>query len=504
MAISFKNVPNTARASNTYIEFAGERRSFASLFIKPTIGLIGQYDPAKTLTDYEPIFVTSAEEVGLIAGYGSHAHRQALAFEPSVFLSGGGVYFFPVPDDGAAVAATETIIFTNDATSGGTFSTEIGGVLVQYSAITDDTPTVIGNALVTAITAKRDIMVTAVNVTGTVTITAKTKGTAGNYIKIVQNPAGVTQEDRQPAGVTVTIENVDGYLDGGSGDPNIHDVFFDVSEEDKLEDRWYTVFTMPYDDSTNIGILKTAGDGRADPALHKPFGAYIGYTKQTYTQAKAIPETINSEWIGTVWDTRCFAPAWELSASLVGRIAFEQNLAPPLPYKTTEIGLDFDRFPSNLSVPKLDALFRAGMGYCKVNDDGTAIWGDIALTYRKTATGGDTEEYFDAVSLHARQAKIYSIDQLFLTEKYAQAVVVANEDVTVVDYSLAPKDVVADLSKLIDDLWAPFAWTKNADDVIDGIAAEINGTFEGRIDSSLIDDEAKALRIIAVKYAFLF
>jgi len=505
MAISFDNVSQNSRASMNFIELAGVRRSFASLSIPPHLALVGQYDPAKTgITDYAPQVVIDSNDVGNRYGFGSHIHRQSLKIPASVYASGGGVTAFPVPEAGGGTQATGTLIFTGTASSAGTLYFLIGGVLVQVGVTSGDTATVIGDSLVAAITAKRDIAVTAANVTGTVTLTTIGKGTYGNEIYVKQNPSGKSQEDAAPGTTVVTGTALNAFLTGGATDPDLHDVFFDAGEADVLGDTWYTVFTAPYADATNLGYYATSGDLRADPSVKRFFGAYPFYVNKTRTEALAIPATINKEWIGACWDSRAYAPAFELSAEIAGIIAREQNLAPSRPYKTLALSDSGNTSTPDSTYFQADALFRAGMGYCKLDQAGVLRLGDLPLTYRTDVNGGDTEEWFDAVSLHARQAKVYSIEQLFNSEPYTRGVVVDDNAVTNVDFAIAPKDVIADLTKLIDDLWVPNGWTKNRDDVVASLTAEINAGNNSRIDSAVTDDEAKALRIIAIKYAYLY
>lgn len=504
MTIPFDSVSASVRASKTFIELAGVRSSLAGLFIPPIGGLIGMYDPLKTATvDYEPIQVLSSDDVGSKFGFGSHIHRQSLRFPSGVFLQGGGVYAFPVPE-AAGTAADETVTFTGAATSNGTLFFGIGGDLVQVPITSGDAIGDIATALETAITAERDIAVTASAALGVVTVAAKFKGTAGNQILIKVNPSGSVQEDLNPTGVTTAIENVDGFLDGGATDPSVEDVFLTSGGLDKLGDRWYTAFTMPFTDATNIAFHVQSGELRKDPAVNRMFGSYGGYVVETYAAALALPEATNSEWIGQIWEDRHEAPAFELSAELVGIILDEQNLAPNRPYKTLDLAGPANTDTANRRYDENDALFRAGMSYCNIDSSGTLELGDIALTRRTNDSGGSTEEWYDAVSLSARQAKAYSLEQLFLADKYQRAVVVDNDAVTAVTYAIAPKDVVADITKLIEDLWVPQAWTKNGEEVIASITAEINDANNGRIDSELIDDEAKALRIIALRYAYLY
>jgi phage tail sheath gpL-like len=501
MAINFNNVPQAARASNIYIEMAGERRSLAGLYIPPTVGLVGQYDPLKTATvDYEPVKVTSKDEVGSLFGFGSHIHRQALRMPNSVFLQGGGVYAFPIPE-AAGTAATADVTFVGDATSSGTLFFLIGGELVQVAVTSGDAIADIAAALAAAITANQNLAVTATSALGVTTIDAKFKGTAGNEIYIKLNPGGTTQENQNPSGTVVS--GIDAYMASGATDPSVEDVFF-TSGADKLGDRWYTIFTCPFTDATNLGFYKSAGDGRADPATHLPFGAVAGYVKDTYTQALAIPATINSEWISPIWDDRTWAPAWELSASVVGQVANEMNLSPARPYKTLATGIEVNASVANKLKTENDALFRAGMSYCFIDTAGVHRLGDLALSYRTNDVGGDATDWYELVELTLRQAKLYSIEQLFLTTKYNRGVVVDDTSTATADYAIAPKDVIADMTKLISELWVPEVWTKNQKTVIKSLAAEINSGNNGRIDSSVTDDEAKALRIIAQKYAFLY
>lgn len=505
MGIPFNYVPNDARASKVYIELFGVQRSLGSFFIPPTGLIIGMYDPTKTSTvNYVPIKLTDSDDAGLKAGFGSHTHRQALALPPAVFNQGGGVWWVPVPEAGAGVAATEDVTFTGAATSSGTLPFLIGGERITVGVASGDAVGDIATALVDAITAEQNLAVTAVAALGVVTVTAKFKGTQGNQILIKLNPAGDADSALNPSGVTTTLSSVDGYLASGATDPDLEDVFF-TSGEDKLGDRWYTGLTCPFVDATSLGYYKASGDARFDPAVNRFFACYPAYTKETYAQALALPATINSRWVAPIWDNRYLAPAFELGAELFGIILDEQNQAPNRPYKTISLNGSVDSTVDNLSTPKYDALFKAGMSYCKIGTDNVMRIGDIALSYRTNDAGGKTTEWYEAVQLHLRQAKSYSLEQVFLTADYARGVVKSDLDVGGgVNFDVAPKDVVSSIAKLIDDLWGFYVWTKNVKTVKKSIAAEINGSNNGRIDSALTDDSAEALRIIAVSYKYYY
>ena len=88
-------------------------------------------------------------------------------------------------DNGAGVAATGALVVTGTATEAGTLIFYVGSKKDnKYSiAVADtDTAATVGDAIVTALTADANALVTGVNTAGSVAITAKTKGTFGNTI----------------------------------------------------------------------------------------------------------------------------------------------------------------------------------------------------------------------------------------------------------------------------------------------------------------------------------
>lgn len=494
--------PNV-RASNVFVELEGVKRGVGSVFLPPTGLILGQYDQAKTgIVDYTPIQFTTADAVGDKFGFGSEIHRQALWIFGILGGFSDKMWFSPIPEPGAAVAATGDIIFAVNATSSGTYYFSIGGDVISFGVNKDDTPTVIGDALVTAITANSNSLVTAANVAGTVTLTAKNKGGNGNDIKLVLNPSGASQLQENPAGTTVSVPGSGGYLTSGAGATDIHDVFFNSSEEEILGDRFYTMISCPYSDATNLGYIDASWNARKDPSVKRPFGTVVGYTKETLTQALAIPDTINSEAIAPVWDARSYAPSYELSAAVMGLVLESCKLDPGRPFKALPTGIPFDSSIGDLSSSKNDALFKAGMSYF-TSVSGSLITGDIALSYRKNNVGVLDESWFDLVSLTLKQEKTYEIENVFKSEPYVRGVVVDNDTVTNKPYAIKPKKVIADLSALVNS-WGENAWSKNIEAVKASITAEINATYNSRIDSSVTDDEAKALRIVNVLYRFLF
>jgi phage tail sheath gpL-like len=498
MAISFSNINSSVRASNVFIEMEGVSSSVGGDYIPP-IGLImGQYDQSKTsVVDNVPVQVFTADQVGELAGFGSEAHRQAIW----IFGLLGGFYenmwWAPIAEPDSAGAATGTLVFgSGPATSTGTYNISICGDVYSLPVAVGDTATSLGDDLVTAITADINSAVTAINTAGSVAITAKTKGTNGNEISVILNPAGDSDQLLNPSGLTVT-EPATGYLTGGTGVCDVETALANMG------DRWYTHVTGPYNDATNIGFYKAAGDARFDPGVNRLFATYIAYVQKTYSEAYAIPATINSEWIAPSWEPRSYSPHWELQAAVMGLAMASMALDPGRPYKTLSTGIPVNTATANLTYAENDALFRAGMGYFKTDSTGDLLVGDLALSYRTNSSGAAASDWYDLVSLHLRQQKAYNLENLFLGSPYDRGMVADNTTITAKNYVIKPAKVVTDLFSMI-DFWNSEGWTKNPDTVKATISAEINSSNNSRIDAELTDDPAQALRIIATKFNFLY
>ena len=142
----------------------------------------------------------------------------------------------PLDDAGAGVAATGSVVFAGTATASGTITITIGSAndyALSVGVTSGDTATVVGDALVTAVTNNTNIPVSASNSTGTVTLTADNDGPLGNFIGISTNGS--------VAGVTVTLT----AFSGGATNPTFTGVF------DVVGDNRYQGIVWPYFSDTS-------------------------------------------------------------------------------------------------------------------------------------------------------------------------------------------------------------------------------------------------------------
>lgn len=505
MAISFDIFPSHRRASMRQIELVGKKRSTAGAYIPEKILIPGQYLAAKTgVTVGEIKHLYTADEVGDWFGYGSEIHRQAVWIYAALGGFSENVYCVGCTA-ATGNAAALAITITGDATSSGSLYFSIAGNLYQISVAPGDTDDEIATALVAAITADIAAPYTAAvggaGSTNIVTCTAKNSGLNGNSMYAMMAPDGVSQSSLAPSGPAVTFAT-SGYFAGGTGSIDIDDALY-ATGVDKLANEWITLIAAPFQDDTNIGKLKTYLTSRMNMSPSRLAGSVIGYVKKSYADALAVPATINSKHIATIWDARSLAPDIEFGAAVLGQIAYSATLDPGRPFVTLPLGVPVKAGIFDNDYARNDALFRAGIGYCKLDASGDMILGDVALSYRLTAAGAATEEWFDMVSLTRRQVKAYQAEQTFLSDPYTRGMVGSDDIVTAKDYVIKPKKVLADIYALIDN-WTAEGWTKNPAVVKATAKAEINATNQSRIDAELTDDEAAALRIIALKLAFLY
>lgn len=112
------------------------------------------------------------------AGPGSPLHRGIRKFMQ--LNKDAKVWAVPVAETsgGSPVAATAVLTIATTATGTGTISVTICGEICSYTFLSGETATNIGDGIVAAINAKTHLPCTAANATGTVTLTAKLKGTS--------------------------------------------------------------------------------------------------------------------------------------------------------------------------------------------------------------------------------------------------------------------------------------------------------------------------------------
>jgi len=266
MSISFDQIPGNLRTPGYFIEF--DSSLAGALSTEFTVLITGQMLPTGTATPDELVLVSDGDEGANLFGVGSHLSEMVYAFKavPSAkFLT---MYVIPQIDLLAGVPSVGSLVITDPATGDGILTIYFGGRKIQAAVASGDTPTIIGDSLVAAITADARMMVTAVNALGTVTITAKNDGENGNQIDISAN----LFDEVLPDGVGLTI-NAMGTGTAGAGNPDITEVIATMADDK------YNWIAMPYTDSGNIDLLEAELLRRFGPMVSiggRAFNAFRG------------------------------------------------------------------------------------------------------------------------------------------------------------------------------------------------------------------------------------
>lgn len=307
--ISFDSIPSSIRKPGKYFEFNTKLavRTLPGNLQKMLI--VGQRLAAGTTAANALVDVFSDSDAAEYFGHGSIAHlmvRAALKTNPYLQLSAIGM-----DDAGAGVAATKTITIANNATGIGVATLKIGSQSVEIAVASGDTPTIQADALVAQIAKQPDLPVTAANVAGVITLTAKNKGTLGNGIKV---SATITA-------ASTTVAVADGVA--GATDPDISTalaVAFSAGHH---------IICPAWNDQTNLTALRTHLDNVSGPLEQRGAVGIYGLTG-TLAAATTLAGQINSGRISGIHVPNAYENSYEIGASYAAVVAFEEDPARPL------------------------------------------------------------------------------------------------------------------------------------------------------------------------------
>jgi phage tail sheath gpL-like len=489
MSIGFNSVPAGAKASAVFIETEYKRGGVAGP-IPQRVALLGQYNTGKTPTENVALNITSADDAANYFGRGSMLHRMARRLFQGLGSSTVIVDAFPLA--AGTGASTGTITIVGPSVLAGTLALYIAGERVPVVVTAAMAQNDIATAVRDAINANLDLPVTATAATNVVTLTARNAGLAANQITVRRDIAA-GDSSAEPTGLTVTIVS----LSGGSANPSI------ATALTNFGGTFYTWVVCPYNEDASLDLLEAAGVARIDPGVKKPFAGVVGYTD---TRANFLTwlDSRNSPWTtGVPVEGSPDHPA-EIAASCVGSSAASAQSEPARPFKTLPLTGITPGAAAPWTYAQRDAVEQAGGSSTYIDSSGIVRIHDLCTTYTTNALGAADDAWGFTVTITNVQAKIYSLDQMFLSAPFDRAVVVDDDSVTAKEFAVSPKTVKSYIINLIDSQWIPEAWSKDRDSIVAGIIAEINGTNAGRIDVLVPDVIAVGLRIMAVKYQYSF
>lgn len=489
-SFSFSTVPSNAAASDVFVEQEPVRLSLGGLVIPQRIALLGQYNSGKTPTDNQAVNVTSKGQADDLFGPGSMLSIMvAAALRGSRTVS---IDCFPVPDDGGATVSEGSVGVTVTTATAGILALYIAGKRVPVTVTAGQTDAQIAQAIVDAINAKQDLPVTAVLDVNAADLTCRWLGLSGNDITIATNLETADAEG-SPTGVTLGLTP----MAAGDTDPTL------ATALGNFGDIWYTIVACPFNTDAALDEMETAGGVRISSEIKRPFAGIAGYTGTRADFLTALDDR-NSQWTTFVPVESAPDIPLEIAAVVAGEVAASAQSDPARPFKTLALdGIRGGSLPG-WTYGEKNAVVLAGGSWAYKDSAGVVRVGDLVTTRNKTDLGADEDFWRFTVTITNLQAKIYSLDQLFLTPPFDRAVVVDNDTVTSKRYAISPIKMKGYLIQLVDELWIPNVWSKNRDAIVAGIETEIDSDNAGRINVLVPDLMAAGLRIIAAKYEWSF
>lgn len=248
---------------------------------------------------------TEADMIAL-GGAGSEAHRM---FRRIAKINKSTPVYWVFVTASAGTAASGTVVIATTATGNGNHRLWVGDEFVDTTIASGQTPTQIGDAIVTNVNAQTHWPVTAANVTGTVTLTAKIAGPRGNEIRF---KAAIT------SGIgTTTTATTDGALSSGAtADSNT------AALATILPRRFYYIVSAA-SDATQVGALSSQITSAAQPTNDKR-QRFVAGSIDTYANAVTFATGLNSPRGEVIWSEKSPFTAAELAAHMAAIYTLEE------------------------------------------------------------------------------------------------------------------------------------------------------------------------------------
>jgi phage tail sheath gpL-like len=373
--LKFSEIPDALRYPGAYIEIDGSLAGLGGDL--PQVLLVGQKLAGGTAPAGELIRVTGSEDAAAKAGAGS-----VLAQMYDAFRKGNttyDVFFLPYADNPAGVAASGTITVTSAASVAGTIALYIAGRAISIAADPTFTATEQAQAIADAI-AGANVPVIASVTDGTVTLTARHKGSVGNDIDVRLSLYG---EDA-PAGLALDIA----ALSGGAGDPAPGDLPALIGQ------KWFRYVALGMHDAATLAAWHAESQRRYKFPIQAGFRGFCAY-RGDYEEAADFGETKNYEHLCCAWIGENPMTPWE-AAAVIAAVASLRL------YNNPVISLEGAPLPglvaADLAVNDFtdgNSLLYKGISVLEAGQDGAVYIKRLITMYQRRSDGSADDAWLD-------------------------------------------------------------------------------------------------------------
>lgn len=418
-------------------------RAGAVQFLPQHIGILGQGSTGAGAYPLTPYRITSAAQAAARFGFGSPIHLAARECFPP---TGGGVgsipvTVYPVAEADNAVAAAGSITPSGSAPGVATYWVRSAGILsAPFTTAAGDTVATIADKIVAAVDGVLDMPVDAVDGTTDVDLVAKWAGASGNDLTV--EVIDVTGSP-PTSGLTFTIVQPT----TGATDPDVAPALA------QLGTTWITMLinTLGPANTTAIGLIATAGEGRWGQLVRRPFVAFTGNPEPVVGTATAGTAARPSDRVNAqlVSPGSVHLPA-QIAAAQVREIAKVANDNPPTDYGSRAVrslvpGSDAVQW----NYAERDLAVKAGSSTVEVKD-GVLRISDVVTNYRPA--GEVPPAYRYVVDIVKLMTIIYNIDLEFSKPEWNGAPLIDDGQPTANPNARKPSAAKAALCAIIDSL----------------------------------------------------
>lgn len=487
MSISFNSIPTDIRTPGHFNEFDGSK-ALRGLPAIPHVALIvAPRLSTGDVADLTPFQITSPAKAETGFGRGSIGSFMGKAFKKNNKYT--EVWGIGVANSGSGVAATGTIVLLGTTTAVGVFALYIAGIRIPVTIPSGSTITQAGDLIVAAL-ADYELPVTAANVAGTITFTARNTGTTGNKIDIRVN---YIEGEKLPAGMTSATVTA---MASGATDGAI------ASAIAAMGDVQYHTIISAWDDDTNLDLFETELLDRWGPMEQKEghlFAATKG-SQGTMTTAGNLRNSFNCSVMGSGLSP---SPTYEWAAAVGAVDAFQSSVDPFRPRTTLElVGILPPAKASILTRPERNILLTDGVSTFTVDNAGKVLIERLITTYQLNASSVADVTFLDIMTVRGLAALRYTqkarIASRFPRHKLASDGTLFAPGQAIVTPSIIRTELIALFLE-----WVAAGWVENLAQFKTDLIVERNTTDVNRVDILSPPDLINAFLVSATSTQFL-
>lgn len=417
MTISFPNIPQNLRVPLFYADIDPRNANTGQQTLRALI--IGQVTSSGSAAPNVPLISQGVSDAKTVGGQGSMLALMTATYRARDQF--GEVWYLPLADDPAAVAATGSLNFTAAATAAGVLSLYVAGTRVSLNVSSSQTPAQLATALAAAINAVGDLPVTAAvdgTTTSKVNITAKNKGACGNDIDLRLNYLGTEGGEATPVGMTVAIV----AMASGATNPSL------TAALANLGDKTFDFIAFPYNDTTSLNAIKSflsVQSGRWSWAQQLYGGVYGAY-RGTLAACQTFGATRNDEHVSIMGFNDSPSPNWIWAADIAAGVAVSVQADPAQPLQTVTLGTALaPPVQSRFQLTDRNTLLYTGISTFTVADDGTVAIENLITTYQLNSFGQPDNSYLEVETMNTLAYVLRRLKSV-VTTKYARVKLAAN------------------------------------------------------------------------------